>query len=201
MLAILRPRVVVPMHYQIPTISEQPKDLGPIDPWLATRKNVRKLSSNELSLRRESLPVALETIVFLPSPAVKAWPASFLQARAKFDEADRTFKTNPEAVEALLRETVRLFPEGLEFWFVLGGNLATEGRMWEAIEALERGLLAGQRDEWGYQWRTRDRLAKLYEKVGEKELAIVQYRQIADSCPVIDLREEAVASLVRLQMK
>ena len=70
----LRPRVLIPMHYRIPDLEvseNSPRGLGPIDPWLAKQKEVKRLKSNEAVFTAGSLPPAEQVIVFQHSPKVR----------------------------------------------------------------------------------------------------------------------------------
>ncbi|MCZ6904930.1 MAG: MBL fold metallo-hydrolase, partial [Acidobacteria bacterium] len=80
MRAALRPRITVPMHYRITGLTELPRSLGPIEPWLEGRRNVRRLGGNQMLLARESLPETDQIMVFNPSPAVRRWNAALFQA-------------------------------------------------------------------------------------------------------------------------
>lgn len=66
---LVQPRVVIPMHYQIPALMSASTTLRTIDEWLATRGHVRRLGNHHLSLSPTSLPATPETWVFEPSPA------------------------------------------------------------------------------------------------------------------------------------
>jgi len=49
----LNPKVIIPMHYQIPELEpapDRPKNLGPIGPWLKGKKNFLRLENNERHL-------------------------------------------------------------------------------------------------------------------------------------------------------
>ena len=64
-----QPRVVIPMHYQIPGLMSDQTTLQTIEEWLATRSRVRHLGGPMLSLSPASLPDSRETWVFEPHPA------------------------------------------------------------------------------------------------------------------------------------
>lgn len=70
--ALLRPRIVVPMHYRIPELEpgDGPDDLGPVDPWLEGRERVRRLGTHRIVLSAGDLPEAPEVWVFSHAPAV-----------------------------------------------------------------------------------------------------------------------------------
>jgi L-ascorbate metabolism protein UlaG (beta-lactamase superfamily) len=81
-ITMVQPRVVVPMHYQIPDLMPASTTLRTIDAWLATRAGVRRLESHSITLSRHDLPSSPEVWVFEPSPEVwKTHPAPAPQPR------------------------------------------------------------------------------------------------------------------------
>ena len=69
----LNPKVIIPMHYQIPeleTSPDRPKNLGPIAPWLKGKKNVLRLENNERRFTLKTLPEQRQMILFKHSPQV-----------------------------------------------------------------------------------------------------------------------------------
>ncbi len=69
----LNPKVIIPMHYQIPELEpspDRPKNLGAIAPWLKGKKNVLRLENNERHFTRKTLPEQPQVIVFKHSPYV-----------------------------------------------------------------------------------------------------------------------------------
>ncbi len=69
----LDPKVIIPMHYQIPELEpspDRPKNLGPIAPWIKDKKNVLRLASNEHHFTQKALPEQRQIIVFKHSPQV-----------------------------------------------------------------------------------------------------------------------------------
>ncbi len=72
-LAVLKPRVLIPMHYQLPDLEaspDDPSDLGPIDPWLEGRSNVQRLDSHIKVFSKATLPQKDIIVVFRHSPDV-----------------------------------------------------------------------------------------------------------------------------------
>ncbi|MFQ5637442.1 MAG: MBL fold metallo-hydrolase [bacterium] len=72
-LSALNPKVIIPMHYQIPELEsspDRPKNLGPMAPWLNGKKNVLRLENNERHFTRKTLPRQKQFIVFKHSPHV-----------------------------------------------------------------------------------------------------------------------------------
>jgi L-ascorbate metabolism protein UlaG (beta-lactamase superfamily) len=70
LIAMVQPRVIVPMHYLIPGLMPESTTLRTIDEWLATRTTVRHLGRHSITLARDDLPSSPETWVFEPSPEV-----------------------------------------------------------------------------------------------------------------------------------
>lgn len=71
--AALAPKVIIPMHYQIPELelsADSPKNLGPITPWLEGKENVLQLENNEHHFSLKTLPEHKQVIVFKHSPQV-----------------------------------------------------------------------------------------------------------------------------------
>jgi len=69
----LNPKVIIPMHYQIPELEpspDRPKNLGPIGPWLKGKKNFLRLENNERYFTLRTLPEQQQIIVFTHSPQV-----------------------------------------------------------------------------------------------------------------------------------
>jgi L-ascorbate metabolism protein UlaG (beta-lactamase superfamily) len=64
----LRPKVVIPMHYQIPGLIPDSAGLLPPDGWLATHPRVKRLGRHFTAFSAQELPDATEIWVFDPSP-------------------------------------------------------------------------------------------------------------------------------------
>ena len=63
------PRIVIPMHYRIPSLMPESCGLKPPDQWLATQSSVKQLKGHSASISREELPASAQVWVFEPSPA------------------------------------------------------------------------------------------------------------------------------------
>ncbi|MBI4276966.1 MAG: MBL fold metallo-hydrolase [Armatimonadetes bacterium] len=59
LVARIRPRVVIPVHYLIPGLTAQESTLRPADGWLATQRTVRRMGA-EIACPPEVLPAATE---------------------------------------------------------------------------------------------------------------------------------------------
>ena len=70
----LRPRVLIPMHYRHPDLEpspDEPRDLGPIDPWLEGQESVERLDGHRADFSAASLPPDERIVVFHHSPEVR----------------------------------------------------------------------------------------------------------------------------------
>lgn len=68
------PKIVIPMHYKITELEstpDKPKNLGPIDAYIAARNNVTLLESNTFKIGQNDLPKQMEYLVFKHSPKVQ----------------------------------------------------------------------------------------------------------------------------------
>ncbi|HAA96127.1 MAG TPA: hypothetical protein DCE26_10640 [Dehalococcoidia bacterium] len=65
----LEPRVVVPMHYQIPGLMADDTGLEPPEGWLATQARVKRLEGHTARFSPQDLPSQTEVWVFQPTPA------------------------------------------------------------------------------------------------------------------------------------
>ena len=70
----LEPRVVVPMHYQIPGLTAEDTGLEPPEGFLATQRNVKRLDGDTAVFSPQSLPSQTEVWLFQPSPVSLATP-------------------------------------------------------------------------------------------------------------------------------
>lgn len=71
----IKPRVIIPMHYRINALESthgKPKNLGPVDAYIAARDNVTKLEGNTFTLSKETLSDKEQYLLFRHSPKVKS---------------------------------------------------------------------------------------------------------------------------------
>ena len=66
LIALMSPRVVVPMHYYIKNLTTDSSGLLSPDEWLTSQKAVRKLNAHTTRISREDLPSEREVWVFEP---------------------------------------------------------------------------------------------------------------------------------------
>ncbi len=114
-LAAVKPRFLVPMHYQIPELSPM-KELGPIGPWLEGRSNATRLSENHYRFE-EVLEGSTQILIFRHSPAVKPWRIELRQAWAKAREG-LDLLTSSQVSRAAMRftEATQIAPQVIGFW-------------------------------------------------------------------------------------
>ncbi len=174
-LTAVKPRILVPMHYQIPELSLM-EDLGPIDPWLEGRSNTTRLSENRYQFE-ETLAVSTQILVFPHSPQVKPWNIELRQAWAKAREG-LSLLASSRASEAAMRftEATQISPHGIVFWSGLATAMQAQGQTIQALGALQRGLILSQPDDWEHTLGARVRLAGLYARVGKSFEARKQAR-------------------------
>ena len=65
----LSPKIVVPMHYQIPGLMADDTGLEPPENWIATQPRVKRLVGESATFSAQELPSQTEVWVFQPSPA------------------------------------------------------------------------------------------------------------------------------------
>ena len=65
----LEPKVVIPMHYQIPGLMADDTGLEPPEGWLHTQPTVKRLDGPTVEFNTQSLPSQTEVWLFQPSPA------------------------------------------------------------------------------------------------------------------------------------
>ncbi len=86
---------------------------------------------------------------------------------------------------------VDLYPRAILFWWRLGKFLAASNQVDEAIAILERGLSLAGLDDWEQTLQARVLLAQLYEQLGQRDLAALQYCLVLQRSYWNDLREQA----------
>ena len=67
LIARLRPRVVIPMHYAIPGLTAPASGLLPPERWLARHSGVRRLDAHQAEITPAGLPAQTEIWVFRPA--------------------------------------------------------------------------------------------------------------------------------------
>ena len=199
MIAALKPSLVIPMHYKIPELGKDMKDLGPIDPWLSDRENVVRLATNtyQLSAGQEE---ARRILVFRPSPLVESWhpnlKRSWGDARKGYD-ALRAGKA--KEAEKYFRVATRRAPQVVGFWAGLSSALQAQGHSENALRILQTGLLASEVDDWEHTLTARLFLGNLYAQRKLPQAARRQARIVLLNSHRTPLLDQARLLLDRLQ--
>jgi L-ascorbate metabolism protein UlaG (beta-lactamase superfamily) len=178
----VKPRIIVPMHYRMASLSELPEALSELEPLLEGREGVVRVGGSRTVLDPQQLPDGLEYRVFQPSAGVKPWAPEVHQAWKLSSEARQLLESGAEADsgKALrqLQEATTLVPASIAFHLEYGTALKAAGRTDEAMRAFEQGLKQAPRDDWERTLQVRGELAQLYDAAGRKDLAEEQYRAI-----------------------
>ena len=70
----LDPDILIPMHYRLADLepdADGPDDLGGVDGWLTSRKNVRRLMTHQAMISSSELPDSREILVFEHWPTLE----------------------------------------------------------------------------------------------------------------------------------
>ena len=193
-LALLHPRLVVPMHYQLPELAETVQDLGPIDPWLEEREAVLRVPSHTTRLHPTGLPPAGSILVLRPSPSLRPWSEAYHAARRELAAARNAVS---DEMVAHLRRAVELQPTSVRNAVILARTLADSDQE-EAVRVLERALAGAGREDWAVTARARMALARLYLESGQTALAEQQARLVLAASQILELRQEANRILGRI---
>ena len=191
----LEPRILIPMHYRIPELSE-PKSLGPIDPWLIGRERARQTETTRLELQAETLPQATEIVVMPPAAEVRPWSDRFRESlRLRQVAAD---SEDPDERLSLLQRAVESYTGNIRLWRELAVELHRHGRGGQAMRVLERGIASVPRDDWKQLAEARNTLGSLYQQQKRSILAAGQYRWVLDHSANLELLTQAREGLEEL---
>jgi len=169
----VKPSVVVPMHYRLEVLSKLPESVGPIDEWLTSQANVRRLESSTVFLKKESLGDKSEVFVFKPSATVTPWSAELHRAWAARDAAR---DSDDESTKVrLLTKAQTLAPGALPFSVELAEALFATDQPSQAKAVLQSALAGAGRGDWEFRNRGRILLARIYSEEGNSEAAARQY--------------------------
>lgn len=174
-IAALRPKVTIPMHYRLTRLTELPASLGPIEPWLERRPEAVRLRSNRVALTTEKLAKAGQIWVLSPAPDVKPWGPKMREAERLRLAARKV--PEKEAIK-LLRRAASMAPGAMRPSLELARKLDGAGRSDEAAVVLRDALSRSARMDWEFIILARELLARIHERRGERDLAAIQYRII-----------------------
>ncbi len=185
----LKPAIVVPMHYQIPELSDLPASLGPIAPWLDQQANVLRLRTNRWPIGARDLRSPGQVWAFPHSPEVRPWPVRWQQAWKRRNAAMEIRGQDRAEAVRLLESAHGLAPEVSVIAFDYASMLPAA----RAIEVLTRSLSAGGRHDWEYTERSHLLLAELLAAQGRGVEAAEHCQMVLASTERIDLRRRAAA--------
>ena len=200
-LARLRPRVVVPMHYRMePGLG--PEDLGGIDAWLKRQSRAHQ-AGNRVRLSVANLPAQTTVYRFQPAPDVRPWPAQFWDAIRAVREFNRLLdrtkgKPSREQLAGIgprLVESTSRAPGFIAGWHARAVLARLDGRADAAIELLQKGLAASHPDDTERTTLARSLLAELLDEQGRRAEARVQWLTLLGETQRHDLIEKARRSL------
>jgi L-ascorbate metabolism protein UlaG (beta-lactamase superfamily) len=196
-IAALRPRVIVPMHYRFgPGMG--PDDLGTIDAWVGKQRRVRD-AGNQVTLSARDLPQESTVYRFQPAPEARPWTAQFWEALRAVRQFNRLLdqtkgKPSPEQLAEiernLLNATARE-PGFIAGWHARATLARLRGRTEEAIRLLETGLTVSYPDDTERTTLARALLAELLAERGRAEEARVQWRELLRVSHRTDIQEKA----------
>jgi len=191
----VRPRVVVPMHYQL---SHGIENLGGIDQWAAKQPRVRDVG-NQVRCSPQSLPKETTVYRFQPSADRQAWSPGFWEAIGavrRFNRLlDRT-KGGPtsEQLAQAGGELVRATTAETGFiagWHARAVLARLQGRPDEAIGLLQMGLGVTYPDDTERTTLARALLAEMLVERGRAVEARVQWMEVLRTSHRSDLIEKA----------
>jgi L-ascorbate metabolism protein UlaG (beta-lactamase superfamily) len=185
----LKPAIVVPMHYQIPTLSDLPALLGPIEPWLFQQSNVFRLRTNRWTVGAKDLRNSGQIWAFQHSPEVRPWPVRWKQAWDRRNSGMEIRGRDRDEAIRLLESANSIAPEISVIAYDYA-NLLPPAR---AIEVLSRALSAGGRHDWEYTERSHLLLAELLAAQGRGVEAAEHCQLVLASTERNDLRRRAAA--------
>lgn len=214
MLAGLRPKAIVPMHYRHEEISELPSGLRPVGEYL--RDHPAEFSDgNVLELTPATLPPDTQIIVLRPSAALKAWPESLNAAWVEANEgsgllSDAETESDPARAEEALWEglfhfeaAMDLAPQVLAFGHGAADALARLGEIDQAIETLDHAVARAPLADWTDRARAHMLLGRLYEEGDRPDIAVEHYAYVEaqEHTHETSMRERALQRLEELTRK
>lgn len=185
----LRPAIIVPMHYQIPALSNLPASLGPIEPWLMRQQNVLRLRTNRAPISLREVRTSGQILVFQHSPEVRPWPVRWQQAWDRRNEAVAIKDRNRDEAIRLLETANMLAPE----ISVIAFDYASLLSPLNAIDVLNRSLASSGRHDWEYTERSHMLLAELLAAQGRGVEAAEHCQLVLASTERNDLKRRASA--------
>ncbi len=216
MLALLvdrvQPRVLIPMHYQHPELSDLPRGMRPVTDYMEGREPLY-FDGNVLELTAAGFEQWPEIVVLKPSPAVQPWADELYDAWIEANEgavllADSETEADAASAEEELWEglfhfeaAMDLAPPVLRFGYGAADALARLGEANDAIETLDHAVARAPRADWTERARAHMLLGELYEEAGRSDIAIEHYEYVAAQEHTHDtsMRDRALERLEELR--
>lgn len=196
-ISVLRPRVIVPMHYRL-SGELGPEDLGGLEKWLRSKAQVQPMGQR-VRFSPQTLPPEPTVFWMKHSDQVRPWSPEFREAIGivrQFNRLRQETREKPtqeqlaEMAPRLARVTV-LEPGFIAGWHARAVFERFDGRMDEAIRLLQTGLTASYPDDTERTTLARALLAELLTERGRKAEARVQWLELLRSSHRADLLEKA----------
>ena len=193
MIDSLSPQYVIPMHYRLDGFLGLPASLGPLEPWLEGRKNIRRLENHQHTLNAADQN-STTILVFDPSPELLVWPESLANGWSQVAEARRLSESTDSAdrqrAASLVESALAAHPT-INFSYQWSRILADQKKYAEAADYLESALARTPLDDWEYRNRSHLLLGMLYEKLGKPQRAKSQFLRVLNESYRTELIELA----------
>ena len=126
------------------------RDLGPVDPWLASQQRVERIQGNRHRIKNSEQKGVL---VFSPSQQVKSWPSNLVEAWEALGKARRRNASSDasqrENAFNELRRAHQLAPDELVFSYWLARGMEAAGQADSALSLLQTALSNAADADWG----------------------------------------------------
>ena len=192
----LSPTYLVPMHYQIPQLFPGMRDLGPVDPWLASQQRVERIQGNRHRIKNSEQKGVL---VFSPSQQVKSWPSNLVEAWEALGKARRRNASSDasqrENAFNELRRAHQLAPDELVFSYWLARGMEAAGQADSALSLLQTALSNAADADWEHLMRSRLLAAQILHRQGRFKQARAQARAVILGAFRPELKAQAEAIL------
>ena len=205
-------RLLVPMHYRHPELSELPRGMRPVTDYMEGHEPLF-FEGNALALTGHGFDEWPEVVVLQPSAAVEPWSEALYEAWIAADEGAVLLAESEEERDAARAEealweglfqfeaAMDLAPHVLRFGYGAADALARLGEVNDAIETLDHAVARAPRADWTTRARAHLLLGQMYEEVERRDLAIQHYAYVAAQQHTHEtgMRERAIARLAGLR--
>jgi tetratricopeptide (TPR) repeat protein len=209
---IARPRLLVPMHYRHPELSELPQGMRTVSEYMEGHDPLY-FDGNVLELDDAAFERLPELVVLQPSPAVQPWSEALHQAWIESAEGSGLLADSEAAADAARAEealweglfhfeaAMDLAPHVLRFGYGAANALAQLGQVNDAIETLDHAVARAPRADWTERARAHMLLGELYEESGRADIAVEHYYYVVsqEHTHETSLRHRALQRLEELK--